>query len=348
METLRRIRKWLDRELAGARPESFRIVAAFAALLLALSLLEALFSEQPVDAKLVAVLVPALLTAAFLAAFGKDVAGRIKKIGPIEILEAHKDFLGLDEISADVLKSLGQPLGVAESLEKTPLSPNQKLYYEEGGKLLTYLKLSGTEPKSGPERKVFWELLFLVGRTAHTQLEWPLAIRWLEHLERLSDGDYRAAEVSNLLAFSNLFAALQGEEKNEALRARGFKIAADRLNRLAARRELLYKGYFWLAYAQDALGLWYEATKSHHEALKRRPRFAPSRYNLAICLLKLEKARGACRQLQAIRLDDEQVGDVIKGVPADTEMRDLTARVADPETRRRLLSEVARLKGNGA
>lgn len=307
METLRRIRKWLTRELAGARPEAFRIVAACAALLLLLSLLQTLFSEQPVDAKLVAVLVPSLLAAAFLAAFGKEVTGRIKKIGPIEILEAHKDFLGLDEISADVLKSLGQPLGAAESLEKTPLSPNQKLYYEEGDKLLTYLKLSDTEPKSGPERKDFRELLFLVGRTAHTQLEWPLAIRWLEHLEKLSDGEYRATEVSNLLAFSNLFAALQGEEKNEALRARGFKIAAD-----------------------------------------RRPRFAPSRYNLAICLLKLEKARGACRQLQAIRLDDEQVGDVIEGVPADSEMRDLITRVADPDTQRRLLSEIARLKGNGA
>ncbi len=122
------------RELAGARPEAFRIVAACAALLLLLSLLQTLFSEQPVDAKLVAVLIPSLLAAAFLACFGKEVAGRIKKIGPIEILEAHKDFLGLDEISADVLKSLGQPLGAAESLEKTPLSPNQKLYYEEGGK----------------------------------------------------------------------------------------------------------------------------------------------------------------------------------------------------------------------
>src|ERR1700709_2241746 len=126
METYRRIRKWLDGELAGARPGGFRIVAACAALLLLLSLLQTLFSEQPVDAKLVAVLIPSLLAAAFLAAFGKEVAGRIKKIGPIEILEAHKDFLGLDEISADVLKSLGQPLGVAESLEKTPLSPNQK------------------------------------------------------------------------------------------------------------------------------------------------------------------------------------------------------------------------------
>ncbi len=119
-------------------------------------------------------------------------------------------------------------------------------------------------------------------------------------------------------------------------------------SRLAAKRQLEYSGYFWLAYAQDALGLWYEATKSHFEALKRRPRFAPSRYNLAICLLKLEKARGACRQLQAIRLDDEQIGDVTRGVQADKEMRDLIARVADPETKNRLLSELARLKGNGA
>ncbi len=58
METLRQIRKWFAGEIAGAKPEAFRIVSAFAAVILALSLLETLFSEQPVDAKLVAVLVP--------------------------------------------------------------------------------------------------------------------------------------------------------------------------------------------------------------------------------------------------------------------------------------------------
>src|ERR1700710_1079162 len=103
METLRRIRKWIAGELDDARRQLFQILSAFAALLLLLSLAKALFLDETPDPKLVAVLIPSLLTAAFLAAFGKEVAGRIKKIGPIEILEAHKDFLGLDEISADVL-----------------------------------------------------------------------------------------------------------------------------------------------------------------------------------------------------------------------------------------------------
>ena len=289
METYRLIRKWIAGELASARLGVLAIIAACATLLLLLSLLQTLFSEQPVDAKLVAVLVPSLLAAAFLAAFGKEVAGRIKKIGPIEILEAHQAVHGLDEIGSEVVKALDQPLQLTLSLEKTQLLPAQRFYYAEGDKLLTYLKLSGTEPESGAERQVFWELLFRVGRTAHTQLDWPIAIRWLEHLEKVSEGDYRSAEVSNYLAFSYLFAAIQAEERGEA-RSGGFKKAVDRLSRLAAKRKLEYSGYFWLAYAQDELGLWYEAARSHLETLKRRPRLAPSRYNLAICWLKLGRA----------------------------------------------------------
>jgi tetratricopeptide (TPR) repeat protein len=344
METLRKIRKWLDGELAGAKPEAFRIIAAFATLFLLLSLLQTLFGEQPVDAKLVAVLVPALLAAAFLAAFGKEVAGRIKKIGPIEILEAHQAVHGLDEIGSEVVKALDESPQLSLNLEKTQLTPSQRFYYAEGDKLLTYLKLSGTEPESGAERRVFWELLFRIGRTAHTQLDWLIAIRWLEYLEKVSEGDYRSAEVSNYLAFSHLFAALQAEERGDSPRG-GFKKAADRLSRLAAKRQLEYSGYFWLAYAQDELGLWYEAARSHLEALKRRPRLAPSRYNLAICWLKLGRSRSAYRQLQSIRPQDDQLAMVTQGIPNDTEMRGLIERLADGEEKRRFLAELQRLAG---
>jgi tetratricopeptide (TPR) repeat protein len=347
METLRRIRKWLAGELDDARRQIFQILSAFAALLLLLSLGKALFLDQNPDPKLVAVLVPSLLAAAFLACFGKEVAGRIKKIGPIEILEAHQAVRGLDEIGSEVVKALDGFPQVSLSLEKTQLTPAQRFYFVEGDKLLTYLKLSGTEPESGAERQVFWELLFRVGRTAHTQLEWQIAIRWLEYLEKVSEGTYRSVEVSNYLAFSHLFAALQAEERGESPTA-GFRKAADRLRRLAAKRELEYSGYFWLAYAQDELGLWYEAARSHLETLKRRPRLAPSRYNLAICWLKLGKSRSAYRQLQSIHPQDDQLALVTQAVASDTEMRGLVERLGDAEMKGRLAAELHRLAGLGA
>lgn len=184
-----------------------------------------------------------------------------------------------------------------------------------------------------------------MGRTAHTQSQWPVAIYWLKHLEKLSDGDYHSAEVSNYLAFSILFAALQDarEKSADGPQVQELKQVVDRLTRLGARKELTYIGYFWLAYAQDELGLWYEATRSHLEALKRRPAFAPSRYNMAICLLKLGKSRSAYRQLHRIGPRDEQIRMVAVGVAVDSEMKGLVDGVDELETKRLLLAELDRL-----
>jgi hypothetical protein len=80
-EAFHRFRHWLREEIDDARRQAFQIIAAVASLFLLVALMvELLFKTT--DAKVVAALVPSLLASAFLACFGKEVAGRIKTRGP--------------------------------------------------------------------------------------------------------------------------------------------------------------------------------------------------------------------------------------------------------------------------
>jgi tetratricopeptide (TPR) repeat protein len=291
--------------------------------------------------------VACLFAAAFLAAYGKDVAARIKRVGPIELLEGQKAARELDSIAGEGARALGES-GVIQktdsfSLDLTkpiPLSTVQEFYYQEGDKLLTHLKLSGAEPEAGADREVVMELLFRVGYTAVTQREWMKAIRWLRHLEKLSRATYRSVEVSNYLAFSILLSALPetGEVRAERLRE-----AAQRFATLSKQGDLDYQGYFWLAYAQDELTQWYEAVRSNLEALKRRPRLAPARYNLALSLLKLGKYANAHRHLSRIDAAAEKVSTVASSVPSDVEMEKQVDAVSDAALQQKLRTELSRI-----
>jgi hypothetical protein len=322
-------------------------VAALLTFLLLLSLIQELLFKQASDAKTVGALVACLFAAAFLAAYGKDVAARIKRVGPIELLEGQKAARELDSIAGEGARALGES-GVIQktdsfSLDLTkpiPLSTVQEFYYQEGDKLLTHLKLSGAEPEAGADREVVMELLFRVGYTAVTQREWMKAIRWLRHLEKLSRATYRSVEVSNYLAFSILLSALPetGEVRAERLRE-----AAQRFATLSKQGDLDYQGYFWLAYAQDELTQWYEAVRSNLEALKRRPRLAPARYNLALSLLKLGKYANAHRHLSRIDAAAEKVSTVASSVPSDVEMEKQVDAVSDAALQQKLRTELSRI-----
>jgi hypothetical protein len=346
VERMTRIQGWFYKELDVMRRQAFQVVAAVITFLLLFSLAQELLAKQAPDAKVVVAIVVCLFGAAFLAAYGKDVAARIKKIGPIELLEGQKAARELDSIAGEGARALGKSgvVKMADSfnldLTKVELSATEQFYYLEGDKLLTHLKLSGSEPETGAERDVVLELLFVVGFTATTQREWLKAIRWLRHLEKISGATYRSLEVSSFLAFSILFSMLQetGEVRQERIRE-----AAQRFATLAKRGDLDYQGYFWLAYAQDELTQWYEAVRSNLETLKRRPRLAPARYNLALSLLKLEKYSSAHRQLSCIRATDEKVLTVVRAIPSDVEMTARVAAVLDPAIQQRLLAELARV-----
>ncbi len=228
------------------------------------------------------------------------------------------------------------------SFEPQELSRAQKFYYAEGDKLLTQLKFSRSEPEAGADLDTFLELLFRVGKTAHSQREFRRAIRWLEHLEMKSEGSYRPVQVSMYIAFSVLFMTL--EESTGAERAEGLRKAARRFAELAGKKELDWGGYFWWAYAQDELGQWHEATLSLLEALERRPRLAPARFNLAISLLKLGKINNAYWQLRNIRQGDDYMRLARDGANSDPEIRRLIDQVEAEEERRRLLAELNRLR----
>jgi tetratricopeptide (TPR) repeat protein len=317
----------------------FQLSSTVTALMLIAALGKELLKPSP-DEKFTLTLVACLFVAAFLAAYGKELGGRIKKIGPVEILEVQKAARELDEDLLDVVRG-DHP----ESLElEKPhrLSQSQKFYFTEGEQLLTHMKLSGSEPEEGAARDAFFELLYKISITAMGQHEWLKAVRWLKHLEKVSKASYRPNEVGNFIAFSQLFAA--GQEEG-GWRKQRFGETVERLTRLSAKGELDWTGYFWLAYAQDELEQWFEAASSNEEALKRRPRLAPARYNLASSLLKIDRYEEACQHLESIGPQDLQVRQVIQAlVEGDEEMLGRVAEIRDSELRQRLVAGLDRLR----
>jgi len=79
------------------------------------------------------------------------------------------------------------------------------------------------------------------------------------------------------------------------------------------------------------------------EALERRPRLAPARFNLAISLLKLGKINNAYWQLKNIRNGDDYVELVKEGATSDQEIRSLIEKIEAEDEKRRLLAELDRL-----
>jgi tetratricopeptide (TPR) repeat protein len=340
MNTSRSLGKRLD----SIGKTAFQVVSAATALLLLVALFFDLLYRPTSDAKLIGTLVASFFAAAFLAAFGKDL--RVKKIGPVELLEVQRAARELDGISAEVIAELISDVGRISipdvSFEPKKLSPAEKFYYAEGDKLLTHLKFSHSEPETGADRDIFLKLLLGVGKTAHSQREFRKAIRWLEHLETKSEGKYESIQVSVYIAFSFLFMTL-GEESRGTQHVEGLRKAARRFADVADKQELDWGGYFWWAYAQDELEQWYEAVFSLLEALERRPRLAPARFNLAISLLKLGKINNAYWQLKNIRNGDDYVELVKEGATSDQEIRSLIEKIEAEDEKRRLLAELDRL-----
>ena len=115
--------------------------------------------------------------------------------------------------------------------------------------------------------------------------------------------------------------------------------AEERLGHLAREQSLEYLGYFWLAYVQDELGRWYEAAQSNEAALKRQPRYAPSKYNAAVSRAKLGQYRHAYRMLASIAPEDQYAKKVWEAAEQDAELWDA---VKDLGWRRRMLNVVRR------
>jgi tetratricopeptide (TPR) repeat protein len=329
---------WIRRELDAFAKQALRAASTLLALLLLVPLMAELILRPSPDAKLVGTLAVCFLGAVFLAGYGGEVAGRIKKIGPVEFLELQqRTGWALQEVATLISRGL-------EELDpaRTRLTPSQQFAYEEGDYFLSFVVLSAAEPKEeDPSRKILFEMLYQVGRVAHTQKEWFKAIKWMERVEKLSAGTYRRGEVSNLIAFSELLYALQ--ESTAKDRKEKLEDFVDRYERLAGSKRLSYEGYFWLAYGQDELERYHEAVQAYREVLARRPRHAPGRFNMAISLLKMGLDRDALRCLEEIRPSHEGFATVRDGARDDLEMKELVEKVADRRDERLLRRELRRL-----
>ncbi len=361
-QLVRHVDGWLRSEVEAAIRQAFRVVAAVAALALLVALFASLSAPSP-DAKVIGTLFACLLAAAFLAAYGGDIASRVKKIGPVELLEVQKVVLRLEGVGEDIiggirLDGVGGAGAGGRAATGTPFTPveltrAQKFRYEEGDRLLSILEFTGSEPKEGTAQSTLFELLFSIGRAAYSQLDMLRAIHRLERLEKLSAGSHRPVEVSSLIAFAKLFHAIRETEeaRERSVEPRQKKTverdklsdAVERFERLAEGRKLTSLGYFWLAYALDELDFPYEAVQHSEAALARQPRLATARYNVAISLLKLGRSQEACQRLEEIAPEDDDFGEVREGARDDPEMNELLGEVTDQGQRNRLERAVRRL-----
>jgi tetratricopeptide (TPR) repeat protein len=304
----------LRRLLAAGLRAVFPILCLALALLLLVEIGILVTSPKP-DAKVLAILIPALLAAAFLGAYGHDVATRIRKLGPVEIGEIQDDHfrawemprrLAVEETGSVIFETSGRPAVPS-------FSPEKDWAFEQGDRYLSFLEFSGrAEPPDGPQRQQLLEALLFVGRAANARGQWGKAIQRLAWLERLAGGSAEPSAIADL-AMANLYSGLRAEGRH---RDAYFAEAMRRLAGLARSGELEGVGYFWLAYAQDELERFYEAVASNREALARRPRLATAKYNAALALLNLEDPEGAYAMLKGIRPSDEE------GVPTLQSARD--------------------------
>jgi tetratricopeptide (TPR) repeat protein len=271
----------------------------------------------PTDPKILAALLVGLLPAAFLAAYGHEVAGRIKKLGPFELFEIQKGAQYLEDISLGFeTPDLAPDSGGAVRLKK--FSERQQFFFDRAERYLTYLEFSGSEPDKGLHQEEYFKLLFTFARTALANGGWTKAIYWFERLERLSHRSVSPLRVDNYIAMSCYYSALETQDSGNK---RDLWLNSQvRLSRLAREQALDYLGYFYLAYVQDELDLWYEAVNSNQAALDRRPRFAAAKYNAAVSHAKLGQYRQAYKMLERIESGDDLAEKILESARQDEEL----------------------------
>lgn len=337
--------RWLRDLLLAALRSVFPLVCLVLVPLLLGGIVVELLRPTP-DAKRVAALLVGLFAAAFLAAYGRDVALRVRKLGPVELSDLQDQVLKPSDLPREVTIPGGMAVETIGSPRPPSFSTEEEFHFEQADRYLSFLEFTGrAEPPPGSRRKELIELLWYVGRFANARGQWGKAIQRLEWLERLARPHPNPEAVGDL-ALATLYAGLQAKVGSSE-RAKLFAATARRFSRLARAGELDYLGYFWLAYAQDELGQAYEAVGSNREAIKRHPRLAPARYNMAISLLKLDDPEEAYKTLAAILPDDEHGRETLASAPKDAELAQQLKRFAETRWGRRIAEWLDRQRREG-
>src|ERR1700688_443644 len=184
-----RVWAWLGMLPARLARAAFALVCwLIVALLLGGMFLQLFHDGGRTDLKVLAALLAAILPAAFLGAYGREVASRIKKLGPFELFEIAKATGYLEDLSA---LDFDLPDGVAVAPDqhgvirvgRSRFSEKQSFFFERGDRYLNYLEYSSSEPTHGRQQTEHSNQLLTIGRSAFSIGEWTKAIHWLERLE---------------------------------------------------------------------------------------------------------------------------------------------------------------------
>jgi len=303
--------------LARGIGKLFFIVVSLAVILAGMGLLlRQLVADEP-DAALIGAAGALILAGALFARYGEDLAGRLKKVGPIELFEEIRETLStLEEIAAKMPEILVSEESTVD-VQPVPLSAAKKFSFEQADLYAAMLVAMGKEPTQPGLQSKYFALLLKLGAYAFLKKDWPRVAARLGRLEELSDGSYRHEEVAHFLGVAYCYWGLEATDPGE--RQGHFGEARTRLRGLARGGDARHRTYFFLAYAQDELGYWHEAVRSNAEALKRRPQFAPAKYNKAISHLKLGSCRDAFRVLETLSPLDEGIKDILAWYDKDAE-----------------------------
>jgi hypothetical protein len=186
-----------------------------AAMLLGGLFLQLLSGGAKADPKVLAALLAGILSAAFLGTYGREVASRIKKLGPFELFEIGRatgyledlSSLEFDDLPDEVSPALAQQHGIR--LGRFHLSDKQSFSFERGDRYLNYLEYSDSEHTQGRQQSEHWKQLLTIGRSAFLVGQWTKAIHWLERLEELSHRTFQPTRVDYYTGMAHVFSLVE-------------------------------------------------------------------------------------------------------------------------------------------
>jgi tetratricopeptide (TPR) repeat protein len=282
--------KWLTNHV-------FHVVAAIT-LLMALLLFAHELRQAAPDAARLGILALILLVTALGSQLGPSLIDRIKKIGPLEMIERSPPSLRQALANIDLKLHF-----TGAELQGQGLSPSEIYAYEQADLQLSMIQYSGQEITAESDKQMYWERLTQVGAAALVRGDALRSISRLKLVQEQSNGRYEPAIVAFNLGVAYIKAAAYGE--GEETRFERLAKAVKAFRTAISEAPDHYGAYFQLAYALLDLGSYGSAAIYNRKALEIRPQLASAKYNLAIALQKAGRGAEAWQALRSIVPADE-------------------------------------------
>jgi tetratricopeptide (TPR) repeat protein len=327
-ETLRKVQRFFLIVRSGVSQALFTLALWLLVAALGLMLLAELLKKDH-DPVLLATLVVLFLLVLLVNRYESVFIGRLKKIGPLELFEEVRSTLSDFEEIEKLRPSLGAISTQVSRETELRLYPQphklpsqESFHCQQGDMAISLLEFTNSQPEKTKYKDKYFDLLSKVGSCAYVQNDWARATARLEKLRELSADSFSPETVLPVVGLSYFYWGLE-ERDSEAAKKDRFSKAAEVFSKFIKMGKANYLTYFHLAYAQDELGLYFEAIEVNKETLKRRPRFAPARYNLAVSYVKFEELENAYQALTQISGQDENGLTTLKSALVDEELKPL-------------------------